>query len=89
VHDVQDIQTAITDEIARLLTEDGKPVPPIAPDDRLIELGLDSLSFAVLITRLERLLGDEPLDIIESGAYPRTVRELIAVYAPGDAKAAG
>jgi acyl carrier protein len=75
------MHTLIIEEITRLLVEDGKPVPPIGPDDGLVELGLDSLSFAVLITRLEELLGYEPLDLIESGAYPRTVRELVAVYA--------
>jgi acyl carrier protein len=81
VVDVQEIHTAVVGEIARLLAEDDKPVPSIGPDDGLIDLGLDSLSFAVVITRLEELLGYEPLDLIESGAYPRTVRELVAVYA--------
>jgi acyl carrier protein len=78
---VDEMHAVIIEEIARLFTEDGKPVPPIEPDDGLVELGLDSLSFAVLITRLEERLGYEPLDLIESGAYPRSVRELVAVYA--------
>lgn len=86
--DAQDIHTAVVGEIARLLTEDDKPVPAIGPDDGLIDLGLDSLSFAVVITRLEEILGHEPLDLIESGEYPRTVRELVAVYTRGSGESA-
>jgi acyl carrier protein len=86
VVDIQETHTAVVAEITRLLAEEGKPVPSIGLDDGLIDLGLDSLSFAVVITRLEELLGYEPLDLIESGEFPRTVRELVAVYTRGCAE---
>lgn len=86
--DVRDIHAVVVGEIARLLAEDDKPVPPIGPDDGLVDLGLDSLSFAVVITRLEELLGHEPLELIEGGDYPRTVMELVAVYTRGSGEIA-
>jgi acyl carrier protein len=47
----------------------------------LLETGLDSLGFAILIVRLEEELGYDPFVIMTEPVYPRTLKEFIDVYA--------
>lgn len=80
------IRLAVHDEIAALLREDGKPVPDLLPESVLLETGLDSLGFAVLVTRLEDVLGYDPFTLMDEPVYPRTVQEFVSMYestAPG------
>jgi hypothetical protein len=67
-------------EIEQLLAEEGRSPGQVTEEDGLIELGLDSLLFAVLITRLEISLGDDPFLAIGHGGVPRTVGELVQTY---------
>lgn len=46
----------------------------------LLESGLDSLGFAVLVTRLEEELGYDPFVLMEEPVYPRTLGDLVAIY---------
>ncbi len=46
----------------------------------LLESGLDSLGFAILVTRLEQAFGKDPFTIMEEPFYPRTFREFVEIY---------
>lgn len=46
----------------------------------LLESGLDSLGFAILIARLEETLGYDPFTLMDEPVYPQTFGELVAVY---------
>lgn len=46
----------------------------------LLESGLDSLGFAILVARLEEELGRDPFTETEDIVYPRTLGEFIAIY---------
>lgn len=46
----------------------------------LLESGLDSLGFAVLVTRLEEELGYDPFVLMEEPVYPRTLGDFVAIY---------
>jgi acyl carrier protein len=46
----------------------------------LLQSGLDSLGFAILVSRLEDELGYDPFVLMPEPYYPRTVADLIAVY---------
>lgn len=46
----------------------------------LLESGLDSLGFAILVARLEEELGRDPFTEMEEVIYPRTLGEFIAIY---------
>ncbi len=46
----------------------------------LLESGLDSLGFAVLVTDLEFKLGYDPFTLMDEPVYPRTFGELLAIY---------
>lgn len=46
----------------------------------LLESGLDSLDFAVLVTRLEEELGYDPFALMDEPVYPRTLGDFVAIY---------
>ena len=46
----------------------------------LLESGLDSIGFAILVTRLELTLGYDPFSLMDEPVYPQTFGEFIAVY---------
>ncbi|MGY4643752.1 acyl carrier protein [Cellulomonas sp. URHB0016] len=78
--DAEQIKQTVVGEMSRLLVEEGSGHGTITDSDGLMDMGLDSLAFAVLITRLETSLGYDPFMAIEQGAPPRTVGELVDFY---------
>lgn len=46
----------------------------------LLESGLDSLGFAILVARLEEELGYDPFVLMDEPIYPRTLKEFIEIY---------
>ena len=46
----------------------------------LLESGLDSLGFAVLVVRLEDTLGYDPFVLMSEPVYPRTFGEFLDIY---------
>lgn len=67
-------------EINQLLVEDDLPVRPLSDLDVLLETGLDSLGFAVLVARLEDTLGYDPFTEMAEPVYPQTLGELWQIY---------
>ncbi len=53
---------------------------PISDDSVLLDTGLDSLGFAILVVRLEDKLGFDPFTLCEEAVYPRTFGELVRFY---------
>ena len=75
-----EVRKAIVEEINGIFEEEDKEAPVLHDDDVLLESGLDSLGFAVLVTRLEETLGVDPFTEMEEPVYPRTLREFVDVY---------
>ena len=46
----------------------------------LLESGLDSLGFAILVTRLDEDLGYDPFVLMDVPVYPRTLGEFVEIY---------
>lgn len=46
----------------------------------LLESGLDSLGFALLVAKLEEELGLDPFSEMEMAVYPRTFGEFLSIY---------
>jgi acyl carrier protein len=72
-------------QIVDLMTEiagsnDLTLVSPLLDDTVLLESGLDSLGFAVLVARLEELLGFDPFAQSEIPSYPRTLSDFVSMY---------
>jgi acyl carrier protein len=69
----------IVDQFTRVAQEHGKDLPPLADDLTLLESGLDSLCFAIIVTRLEDTLGVDPFST-ESTLFPVTFGEFVHLY---------
>jgi hypothetical protein len=79
------IRELVLKEIHVVATEQDKPTPPLTDDLLLLESGLDSLCFAILVSRLEDATGRDPFASAKAAEFPRTIGELIAFYEPIDA----
>ena len=78
----EQIATLVFAEIATVAAETGQPVKGGVDRDTLVfESGLDSLGFAILVAKLEDLLGFDPFAALAEPVYPTTVGEFIVVYA--------
>jgi acyl carrier protein len=55
-------------------------VEPIEPNTLLLECGLDSLGYAMLVAQLEEDLGFDPFTELEIDIYPSTFTEFLAIY---------
>ena len=54
--------------------------PQISSETVLLQSGLDSLGFAILVARLEEELGYDPFTLMEEPIYPQTFGELVEIY---------
>jgi acyl carrier protein len=52
----------------------------ISDDQILLESGLDSLGFAILVALLEEELDLDPFQEMEDAVYPVTFGEFVAIY---------
>ena len=75
------IRSVVVGAITDLLQEEGKDVPELTDGIVLMESGLDSLGFAVLVTRLEDTLGYDPFTEMAQPVYPTTLGDFVQIYA--------
>jgi acyl carrier protein len=73
------IHSEIADQFTKVAYEHGKDLPPLTDDMPLLESGLDSLCFAIIVTRLEEILGVDPFSS-ESTLFPVTFGEFVRLY---------
>ena len=59
---------------------DCKVVLPLSDEIVLLDSGLDSLGFAILVARLEEEQGLDPFSDMAEVIYPRTFGEFVAIY---------
>lgn len=71
--------TIIT-EIEQVAKEQNKTLRPLTDDLELLESGLDSLCFAILVARLEDRMGYDPFTMSDDVEFPVTLGEFIGVY---------
>lgn len=79
------IRNIVIKEIVDVAAQQGVTLPPLSDDLQLVDAGLDSLFFAILVSRLEDATGNDPFATAKSSEFPRTVGELIAFYERVDA----
>lgn len=70
----------ILTQIRDVAAEQGRTLAPLTDDLALMESGLNSLCFAILVARLEDALGADPFTSSGSARFPNTIGELIAFY---------
>jgi acyl carrier protein len=73
----QQIQQAMG-QVAEI--SDCQLISSIEPDTLLLESGLDSLGYAMLVAQLEEDLGFDPFTELAIETYPSTFAEFVAIY---------
>jgi acyl carrier protein len=70
-------ETIVTmfEQVAR---EQQRKLSPLTDDLKLLETGLDSLSFALIVARLEDSLGYDPFDKADN--FPVTFGDFVKLY---------
>ena len=77
------IKLTIMDQMRAIAREHGKTLAPLRDDLVLLDSGLDSLGFAVLVARLEDTLGIDPFTAAEDAMFPLTFGDFVKVYEDG------
>jgi hypothetical protein len=70
----------ITTQIRLVAREQDKRLAPLTDQLPLLDSGLDSLCFAILVTRLEDALGVDPFTTSEDASFPVTLGDFINFY---------
>jgi acyl carrier protein len=74
------IKLMVISEIEQIADQHHKKLAPLSEASVLINTGLDSLCFAVLIARLEDRLGIDPFSTSDAINFPVTLGDLVRVY---------
>src|SRR5690349_7768245 len=67
------IKLTIISQIEQIARESRKDLPSLTDDLVLVHSGLDSLAIAILVTRLEDILGLDPFTESDDISYPVTL----------------
>lgn len=78
----------IIDQMNKIAVENNGRLADLSDDLVLLESGLDSLGFAILVTRLEDTLGVDPFSDSDDLNFPVTFGDFIKVYETAVANAA-
>ena len=70
----------ITSEIKRVAAEQNAKLAPLSDDLILLDYGLDSLCFAILVARLEDSLGVDPFTASDDITFPVTLGDFVQAY---------
>ena len=74
------IKSTVISEIKEIAGQNKKILPPLTDDLVLLESGLDSLAIAILVARLEEVLGIDPFTESDDISYPVTLGDFIRFY---------
>lgn len=74
------VRLTITNMIQEIAEDQGKKLKPLTDDLVLLESGLDSLCFAILVAKLEDTLGIDPFTASEEAYFPVTLGDFVRAY---------
>jgi acyl carrier protein len=74
-----DIRAQIMDQFDEVAREQERQLPPLTDELHLLESGLDSLCFAIVVARLEDKLGVDPFNA-DDVLFPATFGEFVKCY---------
>jgi acyl carrier protein len=74
------VQGSIESEFQRVAKEQKRNLAPLTENLKLVDSGLDSLSFALIVSRLEDALGFDPFDTQDDLRFPVTFGEFVKLY---------
>jgi hypothetical protein len=74
------IRSEIIDQFSQVAREQGIRLAPLTDGLELLESGLDSLCFAIVVARLEGSFGVDPFTASEDALFPITFGEFVSFY---------
>ena len=74
------VRPEILDQFNQVAQEQGMQLVPLVDELQLLDSGLDSLCFAIIVSRLESVLGVDPFSEGEVAFFPVTLGEFIRFY---------
>ena len=80
------IAETIRAQFEQVAQEQGKTLVTLTPETMLVESGLDSLCMAIIVARLEDLLGVDPFAAGDSIDFPVTFGDFVRLYEDAAAK---
>ncbi len=74
------IRTVILEKFQDIAARQDKPLAPLTDELVLLDCGLDSLCFAIIVATLEDDLGVDPFTTAEDVYFPVTFGDFVAFY---------
>jgi acyl carrier protein len=74
------LKSTITGQFEQVAKEQKRKLAPLSDDLKLLESGLDSLSFALIVARLEDAVGFDPFDSDQEMKFPVTFGDFVRLY---------
>lgn len=74
------LQAMIFEQFEQVARDQDKTLDALTPGTVLLESGLDSLCFAIIVARLEDQLGVDPFTASEDVFFPVTLGEFVKFY---------
>jgi len=74
------VQEMIKAQFEQVAIEQRRKLSRLVPELKLLDSGLDSLSFALIVAKLEDALGFDPFDATEEMKFPVTFSDFVKLY---------
>ena len=74
------VRSEVVTQFRQVAQEQGKRLAPLTDGLELLNSGLDSLCFAILVSRLEDALGVDPFTASEDALFPVTFGDFVSFY---------
>lgn len=74
------VRSEIVTQFTQVAQEQGNRLAPLTDNLELLETGLDSLCFAIVVARLEGLLEVDPFTSSEDVLFPVTFGDFVRLY---------
>ena len=74
------VRSSVATQFEQVAVQQKRILARLTDDLKLLDSGLDSLSFALIVMRLEEDLGFDPFDAEEEVKFPVTFGDLVRLY---------
>ena len=74
------VRSTVAAEFEKVAVAQHRKLARLSDELKLLDSGLDSLSFALIVARLEDALGFDPFDSDEAIVFPVTFGDFIRLY---------
>ena len=74
------VRETVKAQFEQVAIEQHRKLARLSDNLKLLDSGLDSLSFALIVVRLEDALGFDPFDVTEDVKFPVTFGEFVKLY---------